>query len=74
MNIILLFRPMEVFGTAGILTMLVGSAYGIVRALLGGRGVPTLAAIVILFGIQILFFGVFSSQISQMRIERFDDK
>lgn len=74
MNIILLFRPMEVFGTVGILTILLGSVYGIVRAVLGGRGVPTLAAIVILFGIQILFFGVFSSQISQLRIERFDDK
>lgn len=74
MNIILLFRPMEVFGTAGIFTILLGSVYGIVRAVLGGRGIPTLAAIVILFGIQILFFGVFSSQISQLRIERFDDK
>ena len=74
MNIIILFRPKEVFGGMGIFAILVGSIYGIYRAIVQGMGVPTLAAIVILFGIQILFFGIFSAQISQLRIERFDDK
>lgn len=74
MNIIILFRPREVFGSMGIFAILIGTVYGIYKAILEGMGIPTLAAIVILFGIQILFFGIFSAQISQLRIERFDDK
>lgn len=72
-NIIILFRPKEIFGTIGIFIVLLGTIYGIVSAVVEGLGIPVLSAIVIGFGIQILFYGVISSQISQMRLERFKD-
>lgn len=74
MNIITLFRPKEVFGSIGIVTVLIGSIYGIIVALTEGLGVPILSAVIIIFGLQILLFGVLSAQISQLRTERFEDK
>lgn len=72
-NIILLFRPKEVFGTVGIVAIIVGTVYGIVNAVMQKLGIPVLAAIIVIFGIQTLFFGIISSQISQMRLERYND-
>lgn len=71
-NIIILFRPKEIFGSLGILTILLGTIYGIVCAVVDGLGVPVLSAIVIGLGIQILFLGILSSQISQLRLEHYD--
>lgn len=71
-NIIILFRPKEIFGSLGILTILLGAIYGIVCAVVDGLGVPVLSAIVIGLGIQILFLGILSSQISQLRLEHYD--
>ena len=71
-NIIILFRPKEIFGSLGILTILLGAIYGIVCAVVDGLGVPVLSAIVIGLGIQILFLGILSSQISQLRLEYYD--
>lgn len=73
MNIILLFRPKEVFGTLGVLTIVCGGVYGIICAIADGLGVPVLAAVVCIFGIQTLFFGIISSQISQLRLEQYRD-
>lgn len=72
-NIITLFRPQRVFGSVGLITILVGSIYSIAVAIMEGIGVPILGAIVIIFGLQILVFGILSEQISQLRIGRFDD-
>lgn len=72
LSIIIMFRPMEIFGSIGIATIIGGSIYGIVVAIVQGMGVPTLAAIIIVFGIQIFFFGILSAQISQLRIERLE--
>lgn len=71
-NIIILFRPKEIFGSLGILTILLGTIYGIVCAVVEGLGIPVLSAIVIGLGIQILFLGILSSQISQLRLEHYD--
>lgn len=73
LNIMILFRPKEVFGTLGVGTILAGSAYGIMKALIMHNGIPTLAVIIIVLGIQIFFFGVISAQISQLRLERIDE-
>ncbi len=72
-NIIILFRPKEIFGSLGIVLILLGAVYGIACAILEGLGVPVLAAIVIVLGIQILFLGILSSQISQLRLEHYND-
>lgn len=71
MNIIILFRPKEVFGTVGVLAVLIGVVYGIVSAVTQGLGIPVLAAILCIFGIQTFFFGIISSQISQLRLEHY---
>lgn len=73
MNIIILFRPIEVFGTVGLLSIAAGVLYGVIHALRNGLGIPVLAAVVCIFGIQSFFFGVISSQISQLRLERYGE-
>lgn len=72
-NIIILFRPREVFGTVGIVAIIFGVLYGVFSAFIDGLGIPVLSAIVCIFGIQTFFFGIISSQISQLRLERYYD-
>lgn len=74
MNIIILFRPREVFGTVGLLSIAVGVLYGVIHAFRNGLGIPVLAAVVCIFGIQAFFFGAISSQISQLRLERYREE
>lgn len=50
-----------------------GGVYGLICAVIDGLGVPVLSAILCTFGIQTLFFGIISSQISQLRLERYND-
>ena len=72
MNIIILFRPKEVFGTVGVLAVVIGVLYGVVNALTEGMGIPVLSAIICIFGIQTFFFGIISAQISQLRLEHYN--
>ena len=72
MNIIILFRPKEVFGTVGVISVLIGVLYGVVNALAEGMGIPVLAAVICIFGIQTFFFGIISAQISQLRLEHYN--
>lgn len=74
LNIIMLFRPMEVFGTVGLLSIAAGVLYGVIHALRNGLGIPVLAAVICIFGIQSFFFGAISSQISQLRLERYREE
>ena len=71
MNIIILFRPREVFGTAGVVAVLVGIVYGVINAVTQGLGIPVLSAILCIFGIETFFFGIISAQISQLRLEHY---
>lgn len=73
MNIIILFRPKEVFGSIGMFAIIVGVVYGAVSAFTQGLGIPVLAAIICIFGIQTFFFGIISSQISQLRLENYNN-
>jgi len=52
--------------------ILSGLVYGIFRAMREHLGIPVLALLVIIFGIQSLFFGLLSDQISAIRRERFE--
>lgn len=72
MNVILLFRPMQVFGTCGIVCALAGAVYGIAAAAVYGSGIPVLAALLVMFGIQLICFGILSDQIGRMRRERYE--
>lgn len=67
LNIILLFHPMRVFGSFGMIMILAGLLYGGIRAFMWNAGLPVLATVMILFGIQLLCFGLLSHQISCMR-------
>ncbi len=68
-NVVMLFHPMRFFGPLGIFFVLLGCVYGVCEALTKGMGIPTLAAIVIIFGLQIFFWGITIAQISKMRKE-----
>lgn len=68
-QIIILFRPMQVFGNIGLLAVLTGGIYGLVKAALEGQGFPVLGAVILIFGILTMFLGIISSQISQLRLQ-----
>lgn len=68
-QIIILFRPMQVFGNIGLLAVLAGGIYSLVKAALEGQGFPVLGAIILIFGILTMFLGIISSQISQLRLQ-----
>lgn len=72
-NIILLFRPMQIFGNLGIVTIIMGGIYGLYKAFLNHQGFPTLAAIIVIFGIQMIIFGIIVGQISKLRLERLEE-
>jgi hypothetical protein len=72
LNIVLMFRPMQVFGLIGVLSILIGTIYGVILAITEGLGVPTLSVIAILIGIQLLVFGVISHQIAQIRCDQLE--
>lgn len=74
MEIILLFRPMQVFGRVGIIALLLGSIYSLKEAFIKHQGFPALGAIIIIFGIQVLIFGVMTAQISRLRLEFLEER
>lgn len=72
-NIIILFRPMEVFGTIGAAAVIMGTVHGFIVAMNEKLGIPVLSAIVVIFGLQVFFFGILSAQISALRLEKLDN-
>jgi glycosyltransferase involved in cell wall biosynthesis len=66
----LLFKPIHFFGSIGATLMCLGGGYGFFEALTRRRGFPVFAAIVILLGVQALFFGLICDQVSSLRQER----
>lgn len=60
---------MQVFGSIGASALLGGSIYGLTKAFIEADGFPVLGAIIIIFGIETLFFGLIVGQISRLRIE-----
>lgn len=71
-RILVLFKPLLFFGGFSIILILFGVIYGFSLAFTSGRGFPVLAALSIILGIQLLFLGVLSDQISLLRRERFE--
>jgi hypothetical protein len=56
----------------GAIAFLLGSIYGFIEAIVYRLGVPVLAAILIIFGVQSFFFGLVCDQITSMRREKFE--
>lgn len=71
-QIIILFQPMRILGKCGLGLCVVGALYGILRALQWENGIPTLSSILIIFGFQLICFGVLSDQISKIRKQEFE--
>lgn len=72
LRLFLLFKPMQFFGGSGLIFILVGAAYGFAKAFVNRQGFPVLVALVIIFGIQAVFFGFLADQISSLRREKFE--
>jgi glycosyltransferase involved in cell wall biosynthesis len=72
LRIFLLFKPLLFFGSIGLGFIIFGSIYGFTRALSSRQGFPVFAALIIIFGLQSLFFGLLADQISALRREKFD--
>jgi hypothetical protein len=72
LRIFILFKPILFFGVIGLGLILFGSIYGFTRAFLSRQGFPVFAALVVIFGMQSLFFGLLADQVSALRREKFD--
>jgi glycosyltransferase involved in cell wall biosynthesis len=72
LRIFLLFKPLLFFGSIGAALIAVGSVYGLYEAFSQREGFPVLGALVIILGVQSLFFGLLNDQISLVRRERLD--
>lgn len=72
LQIIILFQPMRILGKSGLAMCGVGALYGILRAFQWSNGVPILASILVIFGFQLICFGVLSDQISKMRKQEYE--
>jgi glycosyltransferase involved in cell wall biosynthesis len=72
LRIFLLFKALFFFGGIGLVCILVGTIYGVAKALSVGLGFPVLSSILIIFGIQAIFFGLLADQISALRREKFE--
>lgn len=72
LRIFLLFKALQFFGGIGLVFILVGTIYGVAKAMTVGLGFPVLSSIMIVFGIQAIFFGLLADQISALRREKFE--
>lgn len=68
LRMVMLFAPLRIFLSFGSLFLLSGTAYGIGRALLSGRGLPVAALLLIVTGVLLVMFGLVADQISRMRL------
>ncbi len=74
LRLVLLFAPLRFWGSLGIFLVLFGGAYGTVKMMLAEDrlGFPVFASLVVVLGVQALFLGLLSDQISASRIERLE--
>jgi glycosyltransferase involved in cell wall biosynthesis len=72
-RIVVLFDAFRVFTTLGVALALPGGIYGVIRALIEGRGIPTLAGTAIIAGLLTFFMGIIADQVVELRKERFED-
>jgi glycosyltransferase involved in cell wall biosynthesis len=71
LRILMLFRPLHVFGGIGTIFVILGSVYGFYVAISTRTGFPTFAVLVVILGLQAFFFGLLADQIAFLRRENF---
>lgn len=72
LRVYLLFKPLRFFGAIGSGCIILGSMYGFWKAFTLGRGFPVFGMLVVLMGIQALFFGLLADQLSMARLDNID--
>ncbi len=72
LHIVILFKPLKFFGNIGLFLIAIGALYGVIKANINHLGIPVLAMLVMVLGIQSFFFGLLCDQISALRRERFN--
>ena len=73
LRMIMIYKPLRLFVGLGSFLVLTGVVYGFIRAFSDGQGIPVLASLIVIFGLQTLFFGLLSDQINSLRYERFEN-
>ena len=72
-RILVLFEAFGFFTLLSIIQLLPGLIYGIMMACLTGKGIPVLAALMIISGLLTFFMGLICDQIVSLRKERFEE-
>jgi hypothetical protein len=71
-RLIVLFNPLRFFLPPAIVMVIVGSVYGVVRAVASGQGIPVLSALIVVAGMITAMFGLLADQLSSLRTEMFE--
>jgi len=72
-RISLMFSPLNIIGSIGLLQLLGGVIYGTFKAILEKQGFPIFGLLIASSGVQTLFLAIVLDQISQLRMSNFDD-
>jgi glycosyltransferase involved in cell wall biosynthesis len=65
---VMLFAPLRIFLTTGLVLLIAGGAYGFGSAIYTGRGVPVSALFAGTAGLLLMMLGLIADQISQLRL------
>ena len=69
MRILFLFQAFKAFSIVAAFFFVVGLGYGIVMAIMTGRGFPVLAELLSVVGVIVFCFGIVADQISALRVD-----
>jgi glycosyltransferase involved in cell wall biosynthesis len=72
LRVLMLFAPMRIFLRFGMILVAIATIYGLIIALLAGRGIPASAVGLALTGMLAALFGLMADQISQLRLAAYD--
>jgi glycosyltransferase involved in cell wall biosynthesis len=72
-RIALIFSPLKIIGSLGLIQLFAGLAYGLVKAVLENKGFPTFGLLIAVSGIQTVFLSIVLDQVSQLRMSSFED-
>jgi glycosyltransferase involved in cell wall biosynthesis len=70
LRMVMLFAPLRIFLSFGAFFLLSGTAYGLWRAVLTGRGLPVAGLLLMVTGVLLLMFGLVADQISLLRLSQ----
>lgn len=72
-RIALIFSPLKIIGSLGLIQLFSGLAYGLIKAVLEKEGFPTFGLLIAISGIQTVFLSIVLDQISQLRMSSFEN-